>query len=91
MIREAFLAVGVVLAASAAGSGDNDFELRLNGDPNPEHAIKDKGGRAACESDRRAIAAGRVPSIPPDTPTECVPHPGFFTPEENCIKKFNCR
>jgi hypothetical protein len=82
MIRELSLALGLVLVASAADSGD--YELRT-----PTESIKAKSAQA-CTDAQRAIARGWIKSIPPGTATECIPHPSFFTPAENCIRGFNC-
>jgi len=81
-VREASLALGLVLSASTAGPGD--YELRT-----PTESLKAKSA-AACADAQRAIARGWIKSISPGTPTMCIPHPGFFTPAENCIRGFNC-
>lgn len=65
--------------------GIADYELRT-----PTESIKVQGGRTACLAAQTAISEGRIASIPWQTQTICLPHPFYFTPQERCIRGFNC-
>jgi hypothetical protein len=75
---------GVILAAIlAVASGDYALVL-------PTERICAKS-LAVCEAAREAIAGGRWPIAPQETPTRCEPSPNCFSPASNVIKGYNDR
>jgi hypothetical protein len=77
----ALFAAALVVAASAAGSGDYEMIARWDGS---EVHVKAKS-RVACEKAVAAIRLGWYRAAPSYAELTCVPHPGYFTPRENCI------
>ncbi len=77
------LALCVVVGVAAAGSGDADYALIAPG----EKPICAKS-HADCLAARDAIAAGRWPIVPRDTPVICRPTPACFPEASNHIPGF---
>lgn len=77
-LRKPALAAAVVLAASAAGSGD--FQLRL-----PGKAPVCAKSADTCAAAQVAIRRGWLKWATPDAQTACVPSVGCFSAESNEI------
>ena len=77
----------LVLAASAAGSGDGDWELVVPGLEGPMCAKSE----AMCLEAHNAVLRGRILTDLPAalSATYCRPHPSCFPARSNYIDGFN--
>ena len=86
-IHPTILAINVVLAVAAAGSGDYALVLRPSGEVICTKSIE------TCETAVRALRARRwIPLNERATVDgECIPRPACFTERSQCIAGYNCR
>jgi len=80
--------IPIILAGGVVLIGVGDFELKVDGIPEPICAKS----AAVCETARNAIRLGLWDlGLRPDVATECRPAPGCFSFESDFIAGYNLR